>query len=503
MAVATQTTVEARPSANGPAPHAADGHGGGALAPATARAPRRLPTVLIILAVVAAAGVAYALLPGKPWSSKVVGGGTPLFRAARTRLPVTVDARGTIESALNREVVNRVEGQTMILYIIPDGTTVKKGDLVCELDSSALREKLTNELITIQQAEADVQNALKTREVAEFALREYEGGTYPQTRQNADITLTMARTNLSQADERYEWSTRMYRRGFVAKSQTVADRDAKANTEISLDRAKTTIHVLEEFTKRKQIIELQASVQKAKSDEMTKQAKLALERSKQKKYEGLVERCKMYAPADGLIVHANDAMGRRGSEQAMIQEGTTAREGQVLIRIPDVASMRVDAKVDESVISRIGPGQRARIRVDAFPGLNLKGSVTAVQPLADPMGRDAIDVRLYTAKVTIDGSMTQLRPGMMAKVEILVSEAEDLLAVPMKAVLQVGPENFVYVSTPDGMRRRAVRLGASNAELIEVVEGLQEGDVVSLDPVKLMSEREKREAFAAASPHLL
>ncbi|AMV40598.1 Cobalt-zinc-cadmium resistance protein CzcB [Planctomyces sp. SH-PL62] len=509
MTLATQPTAEARPSLNGstppqPPPSAsAASHGGsGALAPRSERRGGRLPAVLVGLAVVGAAGAALTILPGRLWSSNVVGGGTPLHRAERTRLPVTVNARGTIESSRNFEVVNKVEGQTMILFIAPDGSTVKKGELVCELDSSSLREKLTNELITVRQAEADLQNAVKTREVADFALREYEGGTYPQTRQNADIALILARTNLSQAAERFEWSTRMHERGFVAKSQTIADRDSKANFEITLERARTSIDVLEGYTRRKKVIELQASVQKARSDEMSKRAKLALEQSKRKKYEGLVEHCKLYAPADGLLVHANDAMNRRGSDQAMIQEGISVREGQVLMRIPDVTAMRVDAKFDETVVSRLRPGQRARIRVNAFQNLELRGAVVAVQPIADPSGRDGTDVQLYTAKVVIEGTSTSLRPGMAAQVEVLISEAEDLLAIPMKAVLQIGSDDYVYVAGPEGMLRRGVRLGASNAELIEVVEGLQVGELVSLAPLRLMTEREKREAFSAATPHL-
>jgi len=496
MDTPTRPAAEAPTPSAGPAPPPL-------FAPATPDAPppaprrsRRLPATLAALGVAGAAAFVLAGPPARLWSSRTPISRAQLYMASKTSLPVKVEARGSLESSRNLEVINRVEGQTMILFIVPDGSVVKEGELVCELDSSGLREKLTNERITVQQAEADLQNATKSREVAEFSLREYEGGTYPQTRLDADITLSLAERNLDQAAERFDWSTKMHARGFVAKSQTIADRDAKANTEISLDRARTSISVLEGYTKRKKVIELKAAVQKARSDEINKEAKLALERSKQKKYEAQVERCKLYAPAAGLVVHANDAMGRRGSEQGMIQEGMAVREGQVLIRIPDVSAMRVDAKVDEAVISRVRPGQRARIRVDAFPGLDLRGPVVAVQPIADPTGRDNPEIRLYTAKVGVEGARTSLRPGMAARVEILVSEAEDLLAVPMKAVLQVGGENFVYVAGPDGLQRRGVRLGASNDDMIEVAEGLREGEEVSLVPMSLMTERERREAFA-------
>ena len=467
-------------------------------APAPA-APRRRPwrkAAATALALVAAGGAALAERSGILHAKAAPV--TPLYRAVRTQLPITIDARGSLESGKNREVINRVEGQNTILFIVPDGTLVKKGDLLCELDSSAIRDKLIAERITIQQAAAEVDAAVKTREVAEFALREYEGGTYPQARQNAEIALKTAETNLTQAAGRFEWSSRMHAQGFIARSQTIADRDSKANCEITLDRTKGQIHVLEDYTRRKKVIELTAAVQKARSDELSKQAKLALEETKRKKYETLVERCKMTAPIDGLVVHANDGMMRPGATQEIIQDGTTVRENQTLLRIPDVSQMRVNAKLDESVVSRAAPGQKARLRIDALPGVVLQGRGTTVQSMSDPVNRDFPEARFYTAMIAIDGAPTSLRPGMTAKVEILASEADGVLAVPMKAVLQARGETFVYVGGAGGaMLRRGVRLGGCNDELIEIVEGLGEGEVVSLNPMAVMTEDEKRQAFSA------
>ncbi|MDG3008028.1 efflux RND transporter periplasmic adaptor subunit [Paludisphaera mucosa] len=451
---------------------------------------------LTAIGLIAAAGIAAAVYSGVGRPARL-GAGSPRHRAAKTRIPVTFSLRGSLESGKNREVINRVEGQTTILFIAPDGSSVKKGDLVCELDSAPLRDKLTTERITVQQAEADVQSATKTREVAEFALREYEGGTYPQAKQDADIALKMAETNLAQAIQRFDWSGRMFALGFVTKSQTISDRDSKANNEITLGRTKGKIDLLEGFTKRKKIIELTAAVQKARSDELSKSAKFALEESKRKKYETQIERCKLLAPADGLVVHANDAMMRGGSQQELIQEGTSVREGQTLIKIPDFASMRVNAKADESILNRIGPGQRARIKIDALPGVGLAGAVTVVQTMADPSMPPPFDSRLYTTLVAIDQAPTSVRPGMTAQVEILVSETEDVLAVPLKSILQIRGDSYVYVNTPDGMVRRGVRLGGCNEEMIEVVEGLREGEEVSMSPMAMMTESEKQEAFAA------
>jgi len=448
------------------------------------------------LALIAAAGVGVAAKSGA-WSKHGTGVKTPMQRVSRIQIPVTFNARGSLESGKNREVVNRVEGQNRIIFLANDGSMVKKGDLLVELDSSSLRDKLTTERITVQTAAAELQGAVKTREVAEFSLNEYEGGTYPSTKLDADIALKLAETNLIQANQRYDWSSGMYRKGLLARSQTVADRDSKANCEITLDRSQGKIAVLENYTKRKKIIELTAAVAKARSDELSKAAKLALEETKKKKYETLIERCKMFAPVDGLIVHNNEASMRPGSQQELLQEGSMARENQILIKIPDPGSMRVNAKLDESIVSRVPPGSRARIRIDALPGSSLDGKVTAVQQMADQVSRETPEVRLYTALIALDGQNPSLRPGMTAQVEISVRESEPVIAVPAEAVLEVGDDAFVYVDSAQGPLRRGVRLGGGNGRLIEVVEGLAEGELVSLQPMRLMTEAEKRQAFAA------
>lgn len=462
--------------------------------------PRRRPGLrrLVWLALIASVGAAVAAKAGY-WPIRRAVAKTPMQRISRIQIPVTFNARGSLESGKNREVVNRVEGQNRIIFLANDGSMVKKGDLLVELDSYTLRDKLTTERITVQTAAAELQSAIKTREVAEFSLNEYEGGTYPSTKLDADIALKLAQTNLVQAAQRSEWSTSMYQKGLIAKSQSVADRDSKANCEITLDRSQGKIAVLENYSKRKKIIELTAAVAKARSDELSKAAKLALEETKKKKYETLIERCKMFAPTDGLVVHNNEASMRPGSQQEILQEGAMARENQVLIKIPDAGSMRVNAKLDESIVSRIPPGSKARIRIDALPGSGLDGKVTAVQQMADPITRETPEIRLYTALIGLEGQNPSLRPGMTAQVEIFVRESEPVVAVPSEAVLEIGDEAFVFVDSAQGPLRRGIRLGGGNGRLIEVVEGLAEGESVSLAPMRLMSDAEKQKAFAAVA----
>ncbi len=131
-----------------------------------------------MLGVVAALGIA-AVLVGVPGMSKPLTG---LFASSRTdvipyevrraNLPVTVTERGQLESSYNQDVLCQVEGQTTIISILPEGSPVTKGQLVCELDSSVLSDNLTNQRITTQGAESSYLNAMLTRQVAEIAVNE-------------------------------------------------------------------------------------------------------------------------------------------------------------------------------------------------------------------------------------------------------------------------------------------------------------------------------------------
>lgn len=456
------------------------------------RSMRRTAAILIGIALVWSLGNALA---STHWGSTTSA--PSLYRVSKTRLAVTVQAQGDLESSQNREVINEVEGQTAILYLKPEGSFARQGELVCELDSSALQESLTSQEITTQQAEDDLTNAVATREVAEMALKEYEGGTYPQQLQDAEIAMKLAESSLAEAASRFEWSSRMVEKGFLPRSQNIADRDLNLNCELALQTAKTRLGVLQTYTQPKTLTELKASIEEARSTELAKRSALLLGQAQQSKLQAQIAKCKLYAPADGLITYVNDDRMRPGSEQPLIEEGALVRERQPIIRMPDVSQMQVIARIDESQIKGIVPGDPARVQVDAFPAQEFEGTVAYVQPVGTPGWRFMPEARLYTVLIPISQTPPGMHPGMTARVNILVSQSENVLAVPLKAVLQFQGKSYVSVASRDGLNRREVQLGASNNEVVEITSGLGEGEEVSLDPLAQMTEEQKNAAFQA------
>ncbi|GIW88483.1 MAG: hypothetical protein KatS3mg108_2807 [Isosphaeraceae bacterium] len=429
----------------------------------------------------------------QPATAKLV-----VHKVGRQKLVITVTERGNLESSKNEDVFNEVEGQTTILKILPEGSRVKKGDIVCELDSATLRDNLTNQQIATERAKADYENALKTREVAEIAKQEYIEGTYAQEQLNIKGERTLAENELTRAEERLAWSRRMLKSNYISEGQVLADEYAKMRAEISRIQAEKKAEVLENYTKKKQLTELDANIEKAKSDELAKLATYNLEKAKLEKLQSQIEKCIIRAPNDGLIVYGNDPNQFRGNNQPQIQEGAVVIQRQKIFSLPDVFNMQVNTKVHESMIDRVEPGQKAKIRVDAFAGAPLTGTVKSVQPLPDPTSFFSSDVKVYTTIVTIDQKLSSLRPGMTAEVTILIDTLDDVLCIPVTAVLPLKGKEYVYVVNEKGKpERREVKLGATNDILIEVKEGLKEGDLVAMNPTALLSESEKNEAFSA------
>jgi HlyD family secretion protein len=414
-------------------------------------------------------------------------------------LPITVVEKGSLESSENKDAYCLVEGQTTIIMILSEGTPVKKGQIVCKLDSASLNDQLVNQKITTKSAQANYENAKLTREVAEIAVVEYEEGIFKQDLATVDGEIKLAESDLSRSEDRLDWATRMFKKGYVSKAAMVSEELTLKKARFALEQAETKKKVLVEYTKHKTIKELRSEVEKAKSDELAKQATYALEDSKEKKLEKQIFNCDILAPADGLVVYANDPMRAFGSNQAQIEEGATVRERQKIFSLPDISRMQVNAKVHESQIDKLDKGMKAKIRVDAFASETLEGTVQELAPLPDSTNFFSSDIKVYTTKVKIDNPLPGLKPGMTAQVEILVDHKADVLTVPVLAILQYHGKDHVSKRIDDRFVETDVELGVSNEKYVEVLKGLKEGDVVAMSPMSLMTDEEKRKAFGSAS----
>jgi HlyD family secretion protein len=412
-------------------------------------------------------------------------------------LPITVIDKGNLESSANQDAYAQVEGQTTIIFILPEGQRVKKGELVCELDSASLRDQLVNQQITTKSSAAAYENAKLTREVAEIAVKEYVEGIYVQDMQTVEGEIKLAESDLSRSEDRLDWARRMFDKGYVSLATKNSEELTLKKARFALEQAQSKKKVLTEYTKPKTIKELQSEVEKTRSDELAKKATMELENTKEKKLEKQIAACKITAPSEGLVVYANDPTRAFMSNAPQIEEGATVRERQKIFSLPDISKMQVNTKVHESQIEKITRGLKARIRVESAADQLLEGTVEAVNALPDTTNMFSSDIKVYTTKIRIDVPSAGLRPGMSAEVEILVDRKEHVLSVPVQAIIQFKGKDHVTKKVGDRYEQVEVELGANNEKYVEVTKGLSDGDLVVMDPVGLMTDGEKQAAFGS------
>ncbi|MFI5456649.1 MAG: sigma-70 family RNA polymerase sigma factor [Isosphaerales bacterium] len=239
------------------------------------------------------------------------------------------------KTAGREKIYANVAGQTTIVYIVPDGSTVKKGQLVCELDSASLKDQLINQRITTESAKANSLNATLTREEGELAVVEYESGIYVFNLAEIEGDIKIAEAELALAQEELN----------TAKASTT-DKLAIKRLELAVFRAQFGLEkgqnrkkLLVDFTKPRTIKQLKSDVQKAHSTELAKKATWELETGKEKKLERQIAACEIKAPRDGTLVYfpgrTQVVLRKDGTtaEIPLIEEGATVRERQILFEI--------------------------------------------------------------------------------------------------------------------------------------------------------------------------
>lgn len=436
------------------------------------------------LAVIAAlVGGGIVFLPTISMSTTSQNDGGLTHRVVPEQLLVTVAEDGNVESASNVDVKCEVAGGGTILWIIEDGSTVKKGDELIRLDTSLIEDQLNTQRIAYEKALATKIKAEEDYAAAEISVREYRDGMYKQELQTLESAITVALENLRSAQNMLEHTERMARKGFATALQLEADQFSVQRAQLDLDAAKTAKHVLVEYTYAKTLKSLEALRDAAKALVRSEEAASSLEESKLKRLEAQLKNCVITAPQGGMVIYANDS-GRRSNE-VTIEEGAVVREGQNIIRLPDLSRMQVKVTVHESKVDRLQPGMAALITIQ---GRRLPGHVVSVASQPEPTSWFSSNIKEYATTVAIEGESNGIRPGMTAAVEILVADLKDVLAVPVSCVVEQRGKFYAWVKTPGGPERRPLVLGMTNDKKIEIKDGLKEGDLVLLNPRAVVPE---------------
>lgn len=396
----------------------------------------------------------------------------------REQLLVTVTEDGKVESAKNVDIKCEVAGGSQILTIKPDGVLVEKGDELVTLDSSTLEEQLRSQKGVYEKALAAKIQADEDAAAAAIGVEEYLEGTFKKGIQDCEATITIALENLRSSENILQHSLRMSRKGFVTPLQVEADQFAVQRAQLELESAKTAKTVLEKYTKAKTLKELEGKRDAAKARARSENASVELEKGKLDRLTGQLAKCIVRAPSSGMVVYYKES-SRFGSQGSQIQEGAAVREHQTMIQLPDLSRMQARVPIHESKVELVKPGMRAILKV---LDKQFQGTVVMVSNQPDSKSFFQAQVNDYPALIQIDGSVEGLRPGYTAEVEILIADLKSVLTVPVSAVVEQGGQHKCWIQTASGSEERPLVLGMTNDKVVEVKDGLSEGDKVILNP---------------------
>jgi HlyD family secretion protein len=431
---------------------------------------------------------------------------------------VSITEGGAVQAVNEVEVRNELEGSSRIISIVKEGSFVKAGDLIVELDAGEAEDALNQQQITYEKSVAEhvaaennliitkstAESATKTAELnlllADMALQKFEQLEKVQLVRLADIDILTEQEALQIANEKLRYSKILTEKGFETKAKLATDALAVTSASARLEEMQSKQKMLTDYDLSIQQETFSAAVSEARREmeRVKKQGEseiaqavadlnaalrtLELNKSKLDKMTTQFEATKVRAPIDGLVVYAIERS--RNSSESMIEEGATVRQRQALIKIPDTSQMKVVVKVDESHISQVREGQPAFVVLDSMPDQNFRGKVTKVGLLPDAGDRwGGSGTKKYATEILITDQLPEgVKPEVSARAEIVITNLENVLTVPIQAVTTVKGKQLVYLRRLGGAEPSEVEIGLFNNKFIEITKGVKEGDEVLLSP---------------------
>ncbi|MEM9352751.1 MAG: HlyD family efflux transporter periplasmic adaptor subunit [Planctomycetota bacterium] len=448
-------------------------------------APRQAAAVtpLLVLVAVAVAG-GYWWFAGRS-ADEDNSRGILLHTVEQDDFVLEITERGEIESAGVTEVRSQVRSKNTagvsILKIVPEGTVVAEGDFLVQLDNSALKEERTNQQIVVNTSEAVVIEARNLFDTAKIAKKEYLEGTFVQEKQTIESEIFVAEENLNRAREYYEFSKKLASKGYVNELQLEADQFAVEKSLKELEAARTKLRVLEEFTKAKMLKQLESDIATAQAKWQSEMKSAGLDTEKLRDIEDQITKCEIFSPKAGTVVYAHER-DVRGQGDFVVEEGAIVRERQAIIRLPDPSAMRVQLKVNESLIQYVRKDMPAEIRPVGIGDHVLSGKVVSVNRYAEPTGWRKANVKEYKAYVSVNSPPAELRSGMTTSVTIRCADVPDAVQAPVQAVYAHGEDYYCFVYAEAGWEARRVACGPSNDRFFVIEDGLAPGDRVAMNP---------------------
>lgn len=363
----------------------------------------------------------------------------------RGNIVVKVTETGRVEPKTTVEVKSKV-GEEIVRLPVKEGDWVKKGDLLVELDTTNLKNKLN-------QAKADL-------EAAKARLSTLLAGERPQEIAKTRESLKQAEIKLADAKIKLERQNGLFSQGFISKQDVDTAQKEYELAQSSYNTASQQLSLILEGAREQDIASAKASVLKAEA---------GYEQALQD-----IKDAKIYSPLDGVILEKNVEEGE------VITSGTgNSGGGTIILTIGDLSGTNVLTNINEVDITKVETAQDVEIALDAIRGKRYHGRVTDIASL----GKTENNIVTYEVTIEILDADRRLKPEMTADVDIIAAEREDVLYAPLEAIVEKGRRKEVFVVKNGKFIPRQIKTGLQDETSAEIIEGLTEGEEVKLNSI--------------------
>ena len=463
---------------------------------------RRYAISIVILLLAAAGGWAWRISAQRTSQPRV-----PVATVTRGEFVVSLLAEGPLESD-NLVVVRTGKAAGELTMIVPEGTVVKEGDVVCEIEARELLRKKADEELSYKQAMEGIEN---TREMAEERV-DSDQRALVQAQQDLETWEESTGVRAEQAEDQlaYDRAEAERLRLDYERTQRLADKGYQAAAEADIAKAS---YEAQQFKVQQSIKDLELNRQQIASERRQRQSAVAARARRvqisRDRIEGRVARAQRWAdvaaervanttaaladtviraPASGTVaLFSTFASG----ERRPWREGDQVASGTPLGTISGSENMSVRCRIKENKIGLVRKGQQAEIQFESLAGKRFTGVVSSVGTVArevwvweDPTAE--ANERVFDVVVKVKQTEPGvLKPGLNAQTTIIAKRLPGVLYVPLDTVLERDGKRVVYVKKGDGFALREVQVGDSNEVAVVIESGLSEGEEVALtDPTR-------------------
>ena len=336
--------------------------------------------------------------------------------------------------------------------IVPEGTIVKEGDYIAQLDRSTYANTLKDELTNLTTLQTNVEMKILDTAVVLTSLRddiknqryavEEASIVLAQSKFEPPATIRKAETSLDKSQRTLEQLIKTYE---LRVAQNIAD---IKHQKLHLNNGTRLVNDLQDYL-----------------------AKFTIT-----------------APSDGMVIYKKERNGTKRKAGSNVNPFD-----RVIATLPDLSSMISKIYVNEIEISKIKTGQKVEINVDAFPKNAYTGSVMSIANVGEQLPNS--DAKMFEVQIKVDGSDEALRPSMTTTNKIIIKTFDNAVFVPSECV-QTGPDSIPFVYGKNKTKQIVV-LGESNEKNVIIEQGLEPGTTIYI------SQPEGAETFKLSGENLI